>query len=67
MVGNWEVTRILSSFWESVDSHEMPIPGTDSGPSNNRHIKQPPERESHHRRLIDADSPASSTAAASLL
>jgi hypothetical protein len=45
-----------------VDSPEMPIPSTDSVASNNRS-----ERESHHRMLIDADSPASSTAAASLL
>ena len=41
---------------------EMPIPSTDSA-----YIKQPLERESDHRMLIDADSPASSTAAASLL
>ena len=45
-----------------VDSPEMPIPSTDSVTSNNRS-----ERESHHGMLIDADSPASSTAAASLL
>jgi hypothetical protein len=32
-----------------------------------RSIKQPVERESNHRMLIDADSPASSTVAASLL
>jgi hypothetical protein len=45
-----------------VDSTEMPIPSTDSVASNSRS-----ERESHHGMLIDADSPASSTAAASLL
>jgi hypothetical protein len=46
----------------SGHSPEMPIPGTDSVTSNNRS-----ERKSHLRMLIDADNPASSTAAASLL
>jgi hypothetical protein len=45
-----------------VESPGMPIPSTDSITSNNLS-----ERESHHRMLIDADSPASSTVAASLL
>ena len=45
-----------------VDSPEMPTPSKDSVASNN-----PSERESQHRMLIDVDSPASSTAAASLL
>jgi hypothetical protein len=40
----------------------MLIPGTDFVASN-----KALERESDHRMLIDADSPASSTAAASLL
>jgi len=54
--------KFSKSYGVGVDSPEMPIPSTDSVASNNRS-----ERESHHRMLIDADSPASSTAAASLL
>ena len=47
----------IAGYWS-----EMPIPSIDFDAS-----KQPLERESGHGMLIDADSPASSKAAASLL